>query len=122
MFIAVRMSREPQAEQLGRGPDGESVDRRVRALSGACATAAKAQTASTLFRRAKLTAPSAGDAVPRVGAAGLTTFGCDLGEAIGAARLGVMVSASLAEALAAPADVLIANLIPPHFTGSIASA
>ena len=42
-----------------------------------------------------------------VGAVARSAAGRDLGEAIGTARLGVMVSASLAEALAAPADVLI---------------
>jgi 4-hydroxy-tetrahydrodipicolinate reductase len=42
-----------------------------------------------------------------VGAVARGAAGRDLGEAIGAARLGVVVSASLAEALAAPADVLI---------------
>ena len=42
-----------------------------------------------------------------VGAVARSAAGRDLGEAIGTARLGVMVSASLAEALKAPADVLI---------------
>jgi 4-hydroxy-tetrahydrodipicolinate reductase len=57
--------------------------------------------------RALVPAIAQADDLALVGAVARTAAGSDIGEAVGMERLGVKVSATLAEALAAPCDVVI---------------